>query len=130
MFEDFLSVFAGTKHENDAKNVVNHYVDQRQQAIADSLEARMFRILISHLDENREIEFLPFLGVLTTSDEFSEDQHKITRNFVSKILLEKFQAVRESRIKTINGIRRQTTYYRFDEKILKILSEKYHVNDL
>ena len=130
LFEDFLSVFAGTKHENDAKNVVNHYVDQRQQAIADSLEARMFRILISHLDENREIEFLPFLGVLTTSDEFSEDQHKITRNFVSKILLEKFQAVRESRIKTINGIRRQTTYYRFDEKILKILSEKYHVNDL
>ncbi|MCE9652092.1 MAG: hypothetical protein K8Q89_03405 [Nitrosarchaeum sp.] len=130
LFEDFLSVFAGTKHENVAKQVVDGYVSQRQQTITDSLEARIFRALKSCLDENNEVEFLRFLNVLTTSDEFSEDQHRITKNFVSKTLLEKFQAKRESKIKTENGIRRQTTCYRFDEKVSKILSEKYHTNDL
>ena len=123
-------MFAGTKYEEDARSVVNHHVSKRQEAITNSLEARIFRKLKSCLDENREIEFLRFLGILTTSDEFSEDQHKLNKTSLSKILLEKFQAERESKIKTNNGIRKQTTYYRFDEKILKILSEKYHINDL
>jgi len=130
LFEDFLSVFAETKYESDAKNIVNHYVYERQQIITDSLEARIFRVLKSHLDENKEIEFLRFLGVLTTSDEFSEDQNKLNKTWLSKTLKEKFQATNRSSVKTNNGIRKQTTYYRFDEKILKILSEKYHTNDL
>lgn len=130
LFEDFLSVFDGTEYKSEAWDVVNHYVNARQQVITDSLEARIFKVLKSRLDENRTIEFLQFLGVLTTSDEFSEDQHKLNKTSLSKILLEKFQGERESKIKTNNGIRKQTTYYRFDEKILKILSEKYHTNDL
>jgi hypothetical protein len=130
LFEDFLSVFAGTKYEKEARYVADSYVKQRQQTITDSLEARIFRELISRLDENREIEFLRFLGILSTSDEFSEDQYKLNRTSLSKILVEKFQAEKRSSIKTVDKIRKQTTYYRFDEKILKILSEKYHINDL
>ncbi len=130
LFEDFLSVFAGTKHESDARDVVNHYVNKRQQAIADSLEGIIFRILEPLLDENRKIEFQRLYDILTTSDELSEYQYKINRNVVSKILLEKFQAVNKPIIKTVNGIRKQTTYYRFDERILKVLSEKYRINDL
>ena len=130
LFEDFLSVFAGTKYGKEAGDVVKDYVNQRQKTITDSLEARIFRELISRLDENREIEFLRFLGILTISDEFSEDQHKLNKTSLSKILLEKFQAKKESRVKKNNRIRKQTTYYRFDKKILKILSEKYHINDL
>lgn len=130
LFEDFLSVFAGTKYESDARDVVNHYVSQRQQVITDSLEAIIFRILEPLLDENRKIEFLRLYDILVSSDELSEYQYKINRNVVSKILLEKFQAVKIPDLKTVNGIRKQTTYYRFDEKILKILSEKYCISDL
>jgi len=130
LFEDLLSVFAGTKYEKEARNVVNSYVSQRQQTITDSLEARIFRALKSHLDENNEIEFLRFLDILTTSEEFSEDLCRLNRNSLSKILVEKFQATKRSSVTTNSGIRKQTTYYRFDEKILKILSEKYNINDL
>lgn len=130
LFEDFLSVFSGTKHEKVAKQVVDGHVSQRQQIITDSLEARIFRSLKPRLDENRRIEFLQFLGVLTTSEEFSEDLHRLNKTSLSKILVEKFQAENMAHIKTVNGVRKQTTYYRFDEKILKVLSEKYRTNDL
>lgn len=130
LFEDFLSIFAGTKYESDARDVVNHYVSQRQQVITDSLEGIIFRTLDPLLDENMKVEFLRLYDILVASDELSEEQSKISKNVVSKILLEKFQAVKDPDVKTVNGTRKQTTYYRFDEKILKVLSEKYNINDL
>lgn len=143
LFEDFLSVFAGTKYESSAKDVVNHYVNQRQQSITESLEAVMFRILEPHLKENKEMEFLRIWEILTTSEElpgtpdmsgntFVPDYFdiRLTKNFVSKILVEKFGAKKEPRIKVVDGKKKQTTYYRFDEKIVKILSEKFNIKDL
>ncbi len=140
LFEDFLSVFAGTKYESDAKDVVNHYVSQRQQAITDSLEAIIFRALEPHLEKNKEMEFSHIMNILASelSGEYDpssktyvlDNGTRLTKNLVSKILLEKFRAERKQTSKVIDGKKKQTTYYVFDEKTIRVLSEKYHVDDL
>lgn len=142
LFEDYLSIFAGTKYEKTSRCVVQYYVMQRQQQISESLEAIIFRILEPHIMENKEIEFLCVMEILGTSAELSGNHltsyyldqpyfgdTRLTKNLISKILLEKFGAKKEPRIKVIAGKKKQTTYYRFDEKTVKILSEKYHIND-
>ena len=142
LFEDFLSIFAETKYESNAKDVVRHYVNQRQQTIAESLEAIIFRILEPHLEKNKEIEFLRIMEILGANSELSGNHldnyylgqpyfgdRKLTKNLISKILLEKFGAKKDPRIKMNEGKKKQTTYYRFDEKIVKVLSEKYRIED-
>lgn len=139
LFEDFLSIFAGTKYEREAKDIVNHYVSQRQQAITDSFEATIFRALEPHLEKNKEMEFSHIMDILANelSGEYDpsnktyvlDNGTRLTKNLVSKTLLEKFRAERKQTSKVIDGKKKQTTYYVFDEKTLRVLSEKYRIDD-
>jgi len=143
LFEYFLSVFAGTKHEAEAGKVVEHYVNQRQETIKDSPEAAVLGALMQYMNGEKQIEFLQFWQFLTKSGvlqgEFLNNAEKtfildhsdevLNHNSVPKMLVEKFVAKKRSAIKIVDGNRKKVTYYVFDEEILKTLAEKYHIND-
>ncbi|NIP61711.1 MAG: hypothetical protein GWN01_13530 [Nitrosopumilaceae archaeon] len=140
LFEDLLSLFHATKYEKDAKDTIDYYAEQRHQAIRDSLEATIFRILKPHLDEEKEIDFRRMWKIITTSDElpgeeysektfYSDQFGKITQDCLAKILLFKFHAKRRKRYETIEGKRRKITSYVFDEEKIEILAQKYRIYD-
>jgi hypothetical protein len=80
LFEDFLSVFSGTKHESDASGVVEYYVSQRQQTISDSLEATIFRIIEMHLDENNQVEFQRFFSWRNFKQKGNQGSRRLTES--------------------------------------------------
>lgn len=143
LFEDFLSIYADTKYSADAGEVVEYYVNQRQETIKDSPEAAILESLILHLNGEAEIEFVQFWQFLTKSGAFSgafvdkaertyrpdHSDDMLTYNSVSKMLVEKFGAKKRSAIRTVDGKRKKITYYVFDKEALKTHAEKYHIDD-
>ncbi len=139
LFEDFLSVFAGTKYEREARDVVDGYVSQRQQAITDSFEATIFSVLKPYLEKNKEMEFLYIMDILARELSGEQDPYsktyvldndtRLTKNLVSKTLTEKFRAIKKPTSKVVDGKKKRTMFYVFDEKTIRVLSEKYHTDD-
>ena len=145
LWQDFLSLFHGTKFEVQSKDVTAYYLKQRGESIKDSLEAKIFRILKPLLDESMEIESnVIWSKVTNSSDELpgkldertektfylDEDDRKLTPNIVIDIVRFKFQAKKKIRYEKDGKKRKKITSYIFDEEIVKILSEKYHIDPL
>jgi hypothetical protein len=144
LWQDFLSMFHGTKFKDQSREVADYYLNQRKESIKESLEAKIFRSIKPLLDESMEIESKTIWKRVTNSDELlgkldertentfylDEDDRKLTKNSLSDIVRFKFQAKRKIRYEKVEGKRRKITSYIFDEEIVKILSEKYRVDDL
>jgi len=140
LFEDFLSVFAGTKYESDAGDAIDYYVKMRHQEIKESLVAMVFSALRPHLVGQKEIEFLEIWEILTTNEEFSgeleqsgktyvlHDGRRLTHNSVAKMLMEKFGAIKKLGHRSVDGKKMKITSYVFSEKTIGSLSEKYFVD--
>jgi len=142
LWEDYLSIFSGTKYEELAKETAQYYLKQRHQTIKESLESVLFRILKPFLDKEKEIKSKQIWDIITTSDilpgkvddrtnrTFYPDEMDvtITPNSLAKILQYKYQAKKIVRTKSLNGRNKRTTYYVFNEKVLDILSKKYKID--
>jgi len=144
LWQDFLSMFHGTKFKVQSREVADHYLRQRKESIKDSLEAKIFRSIKPLLDHSMEIESKTIWDRITSSDELpgkldektgntfylDEDDRKLTKNSLADIIRFKFQAKKKTRYENIEGgRRRKITSYIFDEEIVNILSEKYHIED-
>lgn len=143
LWEDFLSVFAGTRYEEAAKDTAKFYLEQRHQTIKESMESLLFRILKPAIEEQKDLSSDKIWELVTNSKEIpgtldertgksfypDEMEEKITPNSISKILRFKFQAKRVKKTRVVNGKSVQTTYYLFDGKILEILSKRYKINE-
>lgn len=142
LWESFLSVFNGTKFEAQANETAEYYLEQRHQTIKDRVEPIILKIIKPRLEESLEIGLLEVWNMITHNDELPGDPDvtgrtfypyhvdtKITLNSLSRILLDKFHAVRRERYETRDGVRKKITYYVLDKDVIRTLSEKYHIDD-
>lgn len=135
LWNDFLSLFNGTRFEEDAKKTSEHYLLQRHDAIRDRIEPKILAIIKPMIEENPKVEFRRMWEAITHSDELPGDLdssgstfhphfgEKITRNTFSGILKEKFHAERERDV----GKRPLVTYYIFDIEVIRVLSKRYNI---
>ncbi len=140
LWQDFLNVIGGTKYEHSAKQVVKYYTEQRHQAIWNSLDARIFKLLYPKLKEN-QIKLQEFWNHLTCNQEdlggrldketwYPYDYYqKVTRHYLSKLFTEKYQGTRTEHIDTKDDKQHKTTLYEFDGMILDKLCKKYNYSD-
>jgi len=139
LWEDFLSITVDTKYFQPCKKVVEYYTKQRHQSIWNSLESRLFRLVVDNLNDKLSIRLESFWHYLTQEqgdlagslDKETFYPHdftkKVTRNFLSKLFDEKFQAKRITKYETIGDRKHQRTEYLFDYKIIQKLVQKYNV---
>jgi hypothetical protein len=142
LWEDFLRIFDNSWFAHQAKSVVEYYVNQRHNSIKNSFEARIFKILCDNLNENNEIESKAFWETLTVDnpdlpgnlDSFSgksfyldEFGFKLSPNTLARIIEDKFQGKKHSRIQQSDGKSKKITYYVFDPEVIKSLSSKYRI---
>ena len=139
LWEDFLSITFGTKYFELCHNVVEYYIKQRHQAIWNSLESRILKLVIDRFNQKLSINFESFWYNLTQEqDELRgtidketflphEFPKKVTRNSLSKMFEEKFKARKVSRYETIENKKHLKTEYLFDSETILKLVEKYNI---
>lgn len=138
LWNNFLSLFNGTKFEEDAEKTSQYYLRQRHDAIKDRIEPKILTIIKPMIEENCKVSFRRMWDAITNNnDELPGDLEssgstfhphfgeKITRNTLSHMLTEKFHA---EKVK-LDGKRPQIRYYRFDMEVIRILSKKYNIED-
>ena len=139
LWEDFLSVTYNTKYFEPCQDVVNYYTKQRHQTIWNSLEARIFKLVVDKLNDKLSIRLESFWYYLTQDqmdlagrlDKETFYPHdftkKITRNYLSKLFDEKFQAKKNIKYEIIGERKHQRTEYLFDLEITTKLVQKYNI---
>jgi len=139
LWEDFLSITSDTKYFESCQDVVNYYTKQRHQSIWNSLEARIFKLVMDKLNEKLSIRLESFWYYLTQDqgdlagmlDKETFSPHdftkKITRNYLSKLFDEKFQAKRSIKYEIHGERKHQRTEYLFDFEIITKLVQKYNI---
>ena len=139
LWEDFLFVTYGTKYFEPCSDVVKYYTLQRHQAIWNSLESRILKLVIDRFDQKLSINFELFWHNLTQEqDELRgsvdketflphEFPKKVTRNSLSKMFEEKFKARKVTRYETIEDKKHLKTKYLFDSEIIMKLVQKYNI---
>jgi len=143
LWEDFLAVTSGTKYFEQCKEVANYYTTQRHQSIWNSLEARIFKLLIQRIQNDCSIQLEAFWAYVTDEanpqDELAGTKEKesfylheygtkITRNFLSRLFEDKFQGVKRIGYDTIHEKKHKITRYHFDSNVIHKLATKYNVN--
>lgn len=135
LWNDFLSLFSGTRFEEDAVKTSEYYLGQRHDAISDRVEPKILTVIKPMIEENPKVSFRKMWDAVTHSDELPGDLdisgstfypyfgEKISMNTFSHILIEKFHA---ERLKD-DGKRPMTTWYVFDMEVIMILCKKYGV---
>ncbi len=135
LFADIIRVTSDTKYEEQARKVVKHYTKERQDSIHNSLESKLLELIIAPMDEKYLIVFEDFWrffvneqdsipGTLDKETFFSHEYGKITRQIISPLLTDKFQARKE----VISRDKKQITRYIFNPKTLRKLVEKYNIS--
>lgn len=144
LWEDFLSISLRTRYYDRFKSVVTWYVDQRHQAIKDSLEAKLFKILLNNIDSSMGVEFGEYWKSITRNnpdlpgrlDEHqgsrtfypAEHQVQLTHHTIAKILEYKFQGEKtEKRQRDDGGKQHKCTVYIFKQEVLSSLASKYGI---
>jgi len=134
LFADVIRIVSGTKYEKQARKVVKHYTKERQDSIHNSFESKLMQLILDKTDEKYQIVFEEFWrylsneqdtipGILDKETFFSHEHGKITRQIISPLLTDKFQARKEVIIRD----KKQITRYIFDPKILRKFVEKYNI---
>lgn len=139
LWEDFLRVLYDTKYSDDAKKVVDYYTKQRHESIWNSIEARMFKLILRVINVQFEARFEQFWDYLVNQQDdlagrleketfYPHDYpQKITRNYLASLFEGKFHAIRRQKYFSNNGKQHKITVYQFDENVIKSLSKKYNV---
>lgn len=143
LWEDYLRVISGTKYYNEALTVVDFYTKQRHEGIWNSLEARIFKIVIKRLNENLGINLENFWLYIADKEQGDPELDgellkqtfwpndfpiKVTRNSLSRLFNEKFQAIRKQTHEVqADGKQHERTFYEFDSEICQKLAKKYNI---
>lgn len=139
LWEDFLSITFDTKYNSKCRDVVKFYIDQRHNSIWNSIESRIFKILIKTFKENLVISFESFWNILTQNhpdlDGVLEKEtfypndfaKKITRNYLARLLEDKFQANKQMTYEMEGERKHLVTKYIFNSEVCKSLVEKYNI---
>ena len=142
LWEDFLTMVDGTKFYEKCESVVNYYIQQRHEAIKNSFEARIFKLLIDKIKSNLELSFLEYWNYLTIDNQeftghldlrktntfYPDDFGRyVTHNSLSSVLEQKFQAEKRIKVLRDNDRQRRVTYYSFKQDVLQTLAKKYGV---
>lgn len=136
LWSDFLKLSQNTKYSEIASKTAKYFIDKRHEEIYNSLEARLFGVILRRLDIQNRIDFellwndisnkresdIPVIeeGKQTFSD--ADTGEKISRPSLAKMLKEKFHGKKIPL--TENNMRK--TFYRFDKDEIKKLSKKYN----
>ncbi len=141
LWEDFLRVCYGTKYYSRCKEVVAFYTAQRHEAIWNSLEARIFKIVVRILSEGLEFQFEAFWNYLVNEQDdiaghleketfYPHDYaQKITRNYLAILFEGKFHAIRRQKYHTENGQKHKITVYQFKQDVIESLIKKYNISE-
>ena len=139
LWEDFLKVAKDTEFFNKAEKVVDYYTKQRHEGIWDSLDSRLFKLVLQHLGDKFTLKMEGFWQYLINQQDELEGEldkqtffayefsKKISRNYLSKLFEDKFQAKKATRYETIDEKKHMITEYNFNDSILQKLSHKYNV---
>ena len=142
LWDDFLRVAYDTKYFDDAKKVADSYVAQRQDGIRNSFEARLFKIVLTCLNDDYEVKALSLWDNITnnnselpgsidekTAKTFYPDEFgvKLTPNLLARTLEHTFNSKKKVRnIKDGSKMRRETTYA-FTKEIIYSFVYKYGI---
>ena len=142
LWDDFLVVAYGTKYFENAKQVADSYVTQRQGEIKNSFEARLFKIILNCLNDNYEVKVMELWNNITnnnpelpgsldekTTKTFYPDEFgvKLTLNSLARTLEHTFNSKKKVRnIRDGTKWHRETTYS-FTKKIIDIFVYKYGI---
>lgn len=137
LWEDFLSVVHGTKYYDSCKNVVGIYVEQRHEAIKNSFEAKIFEFVVNKL-KGIELESLTIWQEIidnlpgrleeTKGTFYSDDYGQITKNRISRLLQDKFQASKISKYEKMESKYHKKTLYIFKSEVIRRLTKKYQTS--
>ena len=142
LWEYFLSCVYGTKYFEDCKKTVAYYTQQRHNAIWNSLEAKLFKLVTEKLDEKQNLYLENFWYYLLNDQDVLSGSHekqtfyphdfgtKITRNSLSELFEGKFNAKRHQTHETDekNKVHRRTAYV-FDKETITVLTKKYNIKN-
>jgi hypothetical protein len=137
LWEDYLRIMMGTKYEEVSKEVVKFYTEQRHEKIWNSLEARIFKLVVENMNDCIVVSEDLWKSITSGQDisgdldraTFTEHEtgKKISRNTLAKLLEEKFLGIKKSKHEEKDGKSHKITYYVFDQKVVEKLSNKYNV---
>lgn len=140
LWQDFVNVANCTSFQEKFGNVIKFYIDQRHEAIRNSLEAKLFKMLTEKINSKLELNFVDYWEHITNTPDLpgsiSDKSRKtfypddyvntITHNSLAKILEYKFHGIK---IKTSsmdkNKARHQITLYKFPKEQLESMARKY-----
>lgn len=142
LWSDFISLAQGTKYIDKFINVAKFYTNQRHQTIYNSIEAKLFKILLEKLDQNLNLNFTEYWNFVTQDNQYlpgtvdsksrrtfqpDEFPNYITFNSLSKTLEQKFHGIKHQLKKREEGVQHQKTLYSFQKDELQKLAKKYGV---
>jgi len=142
LWSDFVSIAQETKYFEKFAEVARFYTEQRHQTIYNSLEAKLFKILVSKLDGNLSLNFTEYWNFATQGNSdlpgrldpnsrrtFQPDEYPnyITYNSLSKTLEQKFHGVKHQVKKREDSVQHQITSYSFTMGDLEKLVKKYGI---
>ena len=142
LWEDFQAITSDTTFYQQCKNVVKYYTQQRHQVIWNSIESRLFKLIIQRFKERTTINLEEFWQYLTSEENLQEEllgrldkqtfyPHdfgiKVTRNYLASLFEDKFQAKRETKYIVEGKKKHKLTTYVFDLEVVRKLSQKYNI---
>lgn len=143
LWEDFLRVAYGTKFYDKCKSVVAFYTSQRHESIKNSLEAKLFNIIVDNVNQSLEINAKDYWHKIVTDNPYiSGNKHetqqsfypdefgqKITPHWLSGLLTDKFHGKKFDR-NVLNENKRYSkqTFYSFNSDDLQRLVRKYGIS--
>lgn len=139
LWEDFLRVTFGTKYYQKCKHVVAFYTAQRHEAIWNSLDARIFKLVHRILSGSLELRLELFWDYLVNQQEdlpghleketfYPHDYaQKITRNYLAILFEGKFHGIRRQKYRIENDSKHKITVYEFRDEVIKSLIKKYNI---
>jgi len=141
LWEDFEAIASDTTYYQQCKNLVQYYTKQRHQAIWNSIEARIFKLVIQRFNEKPVISLENFWEYLVGNyqEELTGDLDKqtffphefaikVTRNYLARLFEDKFQGKRETKYVPLQDNKKhKVTTYVFDSEVVRKLSNKYNI---
>ena len=142
LWSDFVTIAKDTTYYEKFLTVAKFYTEQRHQTIYNSIEARLFKILLQKLDQDLKLNFTEYWNFVTQDNPdlpgtidsksrrtFQPDEYTtyITFNSLAKTLEQKLNGVKHQLKKREKGIQHQKTWYSFQKDELLKLAKKYGI---
>lgn len=142
LWQNTLRIAKDTDFEEKTQSVVDYYINQRHEGIWNSIEAKVFKLVLSQLNGGMKLRMGKFWNNLCNGQDEIEGElvervfyphefsKNISQNYLANLFKNTFQGKKETFTKTVEEKRRKITEYVFNEDIIKRLSHKYNVTPI